>query len=97
MDASEHEWNERLSRKHWSEWDEEERAYFRQKQEQNPVDPRFAELYAKLCHALEAIRLEILEPTAETGVADFDDMAPLVSDWSRKTANGVLRVLLGPE
>lgn len=97
MDASEREWDERLSSKHWSEWNEEERAYFRQKQKQNPVDPRFSELYAKLCHALEAIRLEILEPTSETGVVDFNQMSPLVSDWSRKTATGILRVLADSE
>ena len=97
MDTSEHEWDKRLSSKHWSEWDEEERAYFRQKQEQNPVDQRCAELYATLCNALEAIRLEILEPTSEDGVADFNEMLPLVSDWSRKTASGILRVLDGSE
>ncbi len=91
--ANEREWEDRLSGKHWTQWNEEEKAYFRRKQEDNPVDPRAAALYATLCHALEAIRLEILEPTSETGIPDFDDMLPLVSDWSRKTANGVLRVL----
>lgn len=96
MSANESEWDERLGSKPWTQWDEEEIAYFRKKQEENPIAPHAAELYARLCHALEAIRLEILDPTSETGVANFDEMLPLVSDWSRKTANGVLRVLLGP-
>lgn len=97
INENESEWEDRLSSKHWTEWNEEERAYFRRKQEENPIDPRAAALYARLCHALEAIRFEILEPTSETGVADFSDMIPLVSDWSRKTANGILRVLAGSE
>ena len=95
MSANEREWGQILGSKHWTEWNEEEMAYFRKKQEENPIDPREAALYATLCHALEAIRLEILEPTSEMGVANFDDMTPLVSDWSRKTANGILRVLAG--
>lgn len=97
MRASESDWNERLGSKPWTQWTKEEMAYFRNKQEENPVDPRWAELYARLCHALEAIRLEILEPTSENGVADFTEMLPLVSDWSRKTANCILRVLAGSE
>ncbi len=92
---NESEWEDRLSGNHWTQWNEEERAYFSREQEDNSMDPRAVALYSRLCHALEAIRLEILEPTSETGVVDFDEMLPLVSDWSRKTAIGVLRVLVG--
>lgn len=46
MNAGKNECEARLKSKPWTEWSEDESAYFRKKQEAEPSDPVFAERYA---------------------------------------------------
>jgi hypothetical protein len=97
MGRDKNEWDARLRNHAWPEWSGREKESFRQKQEVDPVDPVFAERYSKLCNALEAIWLACADPSSEKGEVDFDNLPPLVSDWSRRTASGILRILAGDQ